>query len=93
MNYQTKNDIRNYLKTIEAFEGKYNLMCKYSLPNRYDPKNCVPSYNNAVNNAFKKAMKSMYKDYSGKNMYYKKQLLRAALGLTGIENSPNVWDI
>ena len=93
MNYQTKNDIRNYLKTILAFKGKYDLMCKYSLPKRYDSKNCVPSYNNAVNDAFKKAMKSMYKDYRGKNMYYKNQLLRAALGLTEIENSPNVWAI
>jgi hypothetical protein len=93
MSYSTYYAIMDYKKTVEAFKQRYYLACRLDFNKRFESSYCVPSYNKAVNEAFKRAMKVMYKSYKGHNMFYKNQLLRAALGFTSIHNSPDVWHI
>lgn len=93
MRQETRRAIRTYLSTVRAHQARYNLACRANLSHRWDRKFCVASYHPMVCSTFRSAMKAMYKEYNGTNMYYKNQLLRAALGLTSIEVSPSTWAV
>ena len=93
MKRTTINAIRLYKSNIASARARYRLACKYNRPNMFDKTVCVPELDPMVIITYQDAMRQMRMECVSTDLWYRSQLLRAALGLIGPLVGPNVWSV